>query len=270
MEGTSLEHQSEQLEKYCESQSCQIFQAYVDPGYTGKDAERPGLKRPLADAKLGMFEKVVVFKLDRLSRNLRLLLELEEKLKESGVSLFSIKESIDTSFAIGRTVFQVLGLVSEWERENIVERTKAGRLQRYKEGCWAGGRTPYEYSYNTQTKKLVINMTQASIVRRIFEMYSTGKSMAYIANALNSEKVPPRFDTGKGWRVSAVRDILANPIFQGTQYVHHGLHVSKLLKSNLQDAIKIKVPRIVSDAMWKSAQEYRKNNRHLQPMHREP
>ena len=270
VEGTSLEYQQEQLEKYCESRGWEIFQLYVDAGYTGKDDNRPGLKRLLTDAKLDLFEKVVVHKLDRVSRNLRLLLELEEKLKEYGVALFSIKESIDTSFAIGRTVFQVLGLVSEWERENIVERTKSGKLQRYREGCWAGGRHPYGYDYDKDTKKLVINKSEAAVVHRIFQLYSTGKSMAYIANTLNSENIPPRDKRGKGWRVSAIRDILANPMFAGTQYVNYGLHISKLLKENPKDAIKIKVPRIVSDVLWKSAQEHRRGNKHVQPMKREP
>ncbi|MFC1871491.1 recombinase family protein [Chloroflexota bacterium] len=270
VEGTSLEHQSEQLESYCQAQGWQIFQKYVDPGYTGKDANRPGLKRLLAEAKLGLFDKVVVYRMDRLARNLRLLLELEDKLKEHGVSFHSVSETFDTSTASGRHFLQMLGMISEWERETIIERTKAGRLQRYREGCWAVGRNPYGYSYDSETKKLVIKKEQAAVVHRIFQLYSTGKSMAYIANTLNSENIPPRDKKGKGWRVSTIRDILANPMFAGTQYVNHGLHISKLLKENPKDAIKIKVPRIVSDILWKSAQEHRRGNKHVQPMKREP
>lgn len=270
VEGTSLEYQQEQLKKYCESQGWEIFQPYVDAGYTGKDDNRPGLKRLLADAKHSLFDKVVVHKMDRLARNLRLLLEIEDKLKEYGISFHSIKETFDTSTASGRHFLQMLGMISEWERETIIERTKAGRLQRYKEGCWAGGRNPFGYLYDKESKKLVINKTEAAVIRNIFQSYSTGKSMAYIANSLNSEKVPPRDKKGKGWRSTAIRDILSNPMFAGTQYVNHGLHISKLLKEKPESAIKIKVPRIVSDAMWKSAQEHRKSNRHLQPMKREP
>jgi len=270
VEGTSLEHQSEQLKKYCESQGWEIFQTYVDAGYTGKDGNRPELKRLLADAKLNLFDKVVVHKMDRLARSLRLLLEIEDNLKEYGISFHSVKEIFDTSTASGRHFLQMLGMIGEWERETIIERTKAGRLQRYKEGCWAGGRNPYGYLYDKESKKLVINETEAAVIRNIFQSYSTGKSMAYIANTLNSNKVPPRDKKGKGWRSTAIRDILANPMFGGTQYVNHGLHISKLLKEKPESAIKIKVPRIVSDAMWKSAQEHRKSNRHLQPMKREP
>ncbi len=113
VEGTSLEYQNGQLETHCRSQGWMVSQSYVDPGYTGKDGERPGLKKMLADANLGLYDKVVVYKLDRLARNLRLLLEIEDRLKKNGIFVHSVKESIDTSTAIGRTVFQVLGLASE-------------------------------------------------------------------------------------------------------------------------------------------------------------
>ena len=268
--GTSLETQSEQLESYCKFQGWQIVQSYVDAGYTGKDDNRPGLKRLQSDAKLGLFDKVIVYRMDRLARSLRLLLGIEEKLKEYNISFHSVKETFDTSTANGRHFLQMLGMISEWERETIIERTKAGRLQRYKEGCWAGGRNPYGYDYDKDTKKLVINEEQSAVLKRIYRLYSTGKSMAYIANALNDEKIPPRDKKGKGWRVSTIRDILSNSIFIGTQYVNHGLHISELLKEKPKDAIKIKVPRIISNALWESAQQHRRNNRHLQPMKREP
>jgi site-specific DNA recombinase len=134
-EGTSLDSQVEQMESYCKTQGWTLTDKYIDPGYTGKDASRPGLKRLLDDAKLGLFNKVIVFRMDRLARNLRLLLEIEDKLKRYGVSFHSVKETFDTSTASGRHFLQMLGMISEWERETIIERTKAGRLQRYREGC---------------------------------------------------------------------------------------------------------------------------------------
>lgn len=265
VEGTSLEYQSEQLERYCQSQDWAIAGKYIDPGYTGKDDDRLGLKRLLVDAKLGLFEKVVVFKLDRLARKLRLLLEIEEKLKEQGISLHSVKETLDTSTPIGRTVFQMLGLVSEWERETIIERTKAGRLQRYKEGCWGPGKPLYGYSYNRQTKKLIINEAKARIIQRIFEEYAAGKSMVRIANMLNSEGIPPRGRNGKGWRNGSIRDVLFNPAYKGAQVVNIYQKYARVPIEIPEDAITILVPRIVSDALWNIAQERRKNNKHLQP-----
>ena len=266
VEGTSLEHQSEQLKKYCESQGWEIFLTYVDPGYTGKDDNRPGLKHMLSDAKSGLFDKVVIYKLDRLARNLRLMLEIEDKLKKESVSLHSIKESLDTSTAIGRTVFQVLGLTSEWERDAIVERTRSGRIQRYKEGRWAGGKPPYGYLYDKETKKLAINETEARIVRRIFEKYNSGSSLSAVANMLNRDKVRPRGATGKGWRSTAIRHILINPVYKGTQIVNRHLNISDIRKVDMSKAIIINVPAIVLEEAWEKAQKHLDDHKRVRPM----
>lgn len=265
-EGTSLDHQHEQLKAYCESQEWQIVETYVDAGFTGKDGQRPELKHLLSDAKLGLFQKVVIYKLDRLARNLRLLLELEEILKANQVCLCSMKEQCDTSTHIGRMIFQVLGIVGEWERETIIERTKAGRIQRYKAGCWAGGKPLYGYSYNPNTKKLVINEAEAAVVRRIFNEYNAGKSMAGMADMLNEERIPSRYRSAKGWRMSAVRDILIHPAYKGTQYVNHHLHSSKLSSEKPPGTIEIKIPRIITDDLWYGVQEHRKNNKHMETL----
>jgi site-specific DNA recombinase len=265
-EGTSLDHQCEQLRAYCESQEWRVVKTYIDAGFTGKDDQRPELKHLLSDIKLGLLQKVVVYKLDRLVRKLHLLLELEETLKANQVYLCSMREQCDTSTHIGRMVFQILGIVGEWERESIIERTRSGRIQRYKAGCWAGGKPLYGYSYNPNTKKLVINEAEAAVVRRIFNEYNAGQSMVRIANMLNEERIPSRYSTAKGWRMSAIRDILVHPAYKGTQYVNHHLHSSKLSDEKPPGAIEISIPKIVTGDMWYAAQEHRRNNRHMQTM----
>lgn len=213
-EGTSLEYQEQQLRNHCQAQGWQIFHCYKDAGHTGKDDNRPELQHMLSDARLNFFTKLIVYKLDRLSRKLKLLLDLEERLKDTNVALLSVKETIDTSVPTGRLVFHVLGLVGEWEREAIVERTRSGRLQRFREGLWAGGKPPYGYSHNKLTRKLEINEVEAVIVCRIFNDYVSGKSLNRIANSINSDKVRPRSARGKGWRETAVRNIIINPVYK--------------------------------------------------------
>lgn len=269
VEGTSLEFQSQLTEDYCRAHGWIISQRYTDPGFTGKDGERPGLKRMLADANLGLFDKVLVYKLDRLARNLRLLLEIEEKLKKSEISINSLNESIDTSTAIGRTVFQVLGLAGEWEREAIIERTRSGRIQRYKEGKWAGGKPSFGYSYDKETKKLVINEAEARVVRRIYDMYSGGHSLNRIATILNEEKIKPRNKTGKGWVPSSVRIILLNPMYKGTLIVNRHCHISDIAKADMSKAIIISVPPIVPEAQWVRAQEHLEHNKQVRPVREE-
>ena len=244
-EGTSLEYQEQQVRSYCKTQGWQIYHCYADPGHTGKDDNRPGLKHLLSDAKLGLFTKVVVYKLDRMARKLKLLLELEDRLQDADVALLSVKETIDTSIPTGRLVFHILGLVGEWEREAIIERTRSGRLQRFREGSWAGGIPPYGYSHNKSTRKLVISETAATIVRRIFDDYVSGKSLNGIADSLNSDKVRPRSSKGKGWRETAVRNIIINPAYKGTLIVNRHEHIANIAKVDMSKAIVINVPAIV-------------------------
>jgi len=265
LEGTSLNGQLEQLRKYCERQDWQVVREYSDPGFSGKDDDRPGLRLLLSEAKAGMFEAVVVSRLDRLARKLRLLLQLEEELKDKGISLHSVKENIDTSTAIGRTVFQVLGLTAEWEREAIVERTRGGRLQRYREGRWGPGNVLYGYRYDRETKKLIIDQELSEIVRRIFGLYTRGKSMTAICDILNAEDIPPRTNRAKGWHSGAVRDIIVNPAYKGQQIVGRNTHISRLHKATPENVIEISIPAIVDTSVWDAAQRHLNTNKHVYP-----
>ena len=261
--GTSLESQAEQLEAFCKGQKWEIFNHYVDGGFSGKDGNRPALQALRRDAKAGYFEKVAVWKLDRLARNQRLILELEAEFREQDISLFSIKEMVDTQTAIGRTVFQVLGLTAEWERDNITERTKTGRLQRMKEGYWASGRAPFGYDYNKVTKHLVINVSEAEIIRKIYDLYASGKSLGAIADTLNKELVSPRGKNSKGWYNNSIRHILINPTYKGEAVVNRHCHISDINRVDLSKAIRLAVPPIVPEDKWNIAQSRLSNNKHL-------
>ncbi len=260
-----MEFQHSQLAAYCQLQGWTVINGYTDPGYSGKDDNRPGLQRILSDAKLGLFEKVVVSKLDRMARNLHLMLDIEAKLRDSHISLTSIKESVDTSTGTGKLIFSMFSMIAEWERETIIERTKNGRLQRYKEGCWAGGKPLFGYYREPQTKKLAVNEGQARLVRRIYSEYNSGKSLNALANTLNEERVPTRLKGGKGWVSNTVRHLLINPAYKGSLIVNRHTNVSNLKKIDLSRTITISVPPIVSESFWQLAQERLANNKHVKP-----
>ncbi len=265
-EGTSMEVQDAQLIGYCKLQGWTIINSYTDPGFSGKDGNRPGLERLLSDVKIGLFDRVVVYKLDRLTRNLRLLLEVEQKLRSDGASLISVKESLDTSTPTGKMMFQMFGMVAEWERETIIERTKSGKLQRFKDGCWAGGRVPFGYAYDKATKKLVVNESNARIVRRIFTEYSEGKTLYGITERLNKDKIPARGKNSPGWRQTAIRNVLINPIYKGMAIVHRYSHISNINKIDLSKTIQVPVPPVVNEQVWNIAQERLKNNKQVRPL----
>jgi site-specific DNA recombinase len=264
-EGTSLDFQAAQLTGYCQLQGWTIVNNYVDAGFTGKNGDRPGLQRLLTDAKLGLFDKMLVFKLDRLARNLSLLLEIEKALNGHGITLISMKESVDTSTGTGKMIFQMFGMVSEWERSAITERTRNGKLQRFKDGCWAGGKAPYGYSRDKETRKLVINETESRIVKRMYSEYVDGKSLFAISQGLNQDHIPPRARRSQGWWQTAVRQVLLNPVYKGTEVVNRHAHISLISKMDLSQAIMINVPALVSEQVWQIAQARMRGNKHVKP-----
>ena len=264
-EGTSLAFQASQLEGYCQLQAWTIVNSYVDGGFTGKNGDRPGLQRLLTDAKLGLFDKMVVFKLDRLARSLSLLLEIEKTLKEHGITLISMKESVDTSSGTGKMIFSLFGMVAEWDRANIVERCKNGRLQRYKEGAWAAGKAPYGYSRNKETRKLVINESEARVVRRMYAEYVDGKSLFAISQGLNQDRIPPRAKRSQGWWQTTVRQVLLNPCYKGTEIVNRHAHISLIKSMDLSNAIMMSVPALVTEQEWQFAQDRMEANKHVKP-----
>ena len=241
--GTSLENQKAKLEGFCGGDEAILD--YCDAGYSGKDDKRPNLQRLLKDVKLRRFDRVVCTMLDRLARNLRLLLDLDEELRKYGVHLVCIDQGVDTSKPMGKFVFQILGIIAEWERETIIERTKSGRYARYKEGKWGPGQPLYGYVYNRETKKLEIKEAEAAVVERIYDAYVFDRlGMERIARLLNIDRVKPR-QQGRLWHKAAVRDILTHPAYKG------------------KHPTGAETPTIVEPWLWELAQKRRCENPHL-------
>jgi len=119
------------LRDYCLRMGYQAVGEYVDNGFSGKDDKRPAFERLLADIRSNRVDCVVVYKLDRIGRSLKHLLNLFEEFKNLGVEFISVTQNITTGTAEGKMFWQMLGVFAEYERELIVARTKAG-LERAK------------------------------------------------------------------------------------------------------------------------------------------
>lgn len=212
-EGISLQEQQERLRAYCRAMGIRgEIRLFVDDGYSAKSMERPELKRLLEIVKAGAVSKIMVTKLDRMSRKLLDLLNLIDLLHEYGVSFASISESFDTHTPAGRLTLQVLGAVAEFERERIRERVFENMLHAAGTGKWL---TQSPYGYNLQDKMLVINVQEAAVVRRIFDFYlHHGWGYFSIAKILNEEGIPSR--QRKEWSVRAIKLLLSNPVYKGT------------------------------------------------------
>jgi DNA invertase Pin-like site-specific DNA recombinase len=114
------------LKEYCQRRGWQIFDCYVDNGFSGKKDSRPQLNRMMQDAHERRFDVVVVWRFDRFARSVSHLLRALETFNSLGVQFVSLSEQVDTSTPTGKMVFTVLGAVAELERSLIVERVRAG------------------------------------------------------------------------------------------------------------------------------------------------
>jgi DNA invertase Pin-like site-specific DNA recombinase len=124
--GQDPEMQLRELRAHAQAQGWEVFSEYVDHGISGSKDSRPQLNRMMADAAAGKFDAVLVWKLDRFSRSLRMLITSLESLAASGVSFVSLRDNLDLTTATGRLMFQMIGAFAEFEREITRERVRAG------------------------------------------------------------------------------------------------------------------------------------------------
>jgi site-specific DNA recombinase len=212
-EGISLEEQRERLRAYCRAMgwSSDVVE-FIDDGYSAKNMERPALQRILREVKSGTISKLMVTKLDRLSRRLLDLLTLIELFHHHGVSFTSTTESFDTDTPSGRLTLQVLGAVAEFERERIRERVIENMRYAARGGKWL---TQHPYGYRLEEKQLVVYDAEAEIVRTVYNQFlNNGLGYLAIARRLNEAGISSR--QNKQWSVRAIKLMLTNPAYIGT------------------------------------------------------
>ncbi len=135
------------LAKFAGLYQLDVADEYVDDGYSGTLAldQRPEGRRVLEDAGRGDFTTVLVYRLDRLGRSLRALLDAHDALERAGVTVRSATEPFDTSTPIGKFLFQLLASLAELEKSTIIERTTMGRDRVARLGKWTNGPVPAGY-----------------------------------------------------------------------------------------------------------------------------
>lgn len=209
----SLDAQRDRLEAYCISQyeEYKVVKVFRDAS-SGTNMNRAGLEEMLNAAENKLFDVLIVFRVDRLSRNVRQLAQMVETLTEYGVVLRSSTEPFDTSNSAGKMMLQMLGVFAEFEHATIVERTKAGMERKARNGEWCGGFVLY--GYQKVKGEIFIEEEEAAIVRRIFRNYVHGKKGATkIFKELNEAGLRKR--SGIMWENRAIINMLKNPFYTG-------------------------------------------------------
>lgn len=209
--GHSLDEQKERMLKLCDYKNYEVYKVYEDAGISAKDMNRPAFQEMIQDIKDGKINKIIVYKLDRLTRSIKDLEEICTFLEENNCSLESMCEDINTSTANGKFFIRMLTILAQLEIERTSERTKFGMIGAVKKGHFVG-RAPI--GYDKQDKKLVINDIESEVIRRIFDLYIKGMAANAITKLLNEEKA-----LNRKWIPTLVDRILSNEIYIGN-YVH--------------------------------------------------
>lgn len=215
-EGFSIRAQIEKLKSYALLKDWDIFDIYADEGISGKNiVDRPAINRLIGDIESGKVNNVLVFKVDRLTRSTKNLLELVELFEDCSCSFNSLTESIDTETPSGRMFLKIIGIFAEFERENLATRLRLGFERKVKEGYTLASKyISYGYIRKKGERIQIIHPEEATIVREIFSMY-VDKNMAMhrIARALNERKVPTKMNAK--WDGTAIKTLLTNPTYIG-------------------------------------------------------
>lgn len=211
-EGYSIEEQKAKLESYCDIKDWHIYKVYTDGGFSGSTTERPALEQLIKDAQSKLFDTVLVYKLDRLSRSQKDTLYLiEDIFLKNNIEFVSLLENFDTSTPFGRAVIGLLSVFAQLEREQIKERMQLGKLGRAKSGksmMWS--KTSYGYNYNKDTGTMTVNEYEALAVKEIFTSYLAGMSITKLRDKINEE-----YPKQPAWSYRTIRGILANPVYCG-------------------------------------------------------
>jgi DNA invertase Pin-like site-specific DNA recombinase len=203
--GLSLESQRKKVQAYCDLYGLALEDLLTDTT-SGKSINgRPAFKRLLFLAETNQVEHVVILKLDRMARNTREAIEVAELFASKGVNLHSVSERIDTSSAGGRLFFTLMAAVAQWEREVIVERTKAALDVRRQNGQRISGQAPYGFRFD-EDGGVVVDWGEQGTIETVKALRAQGLSLNKISEHLKAHGFRNR--NGNGFDKSAVSEML--------------------------------------------------------------
>lgn len=239
-EGFSLPEQEERLREFCKFRNYKIYKVYKDAGISAKNDNRPAYQEMIQDVRDKNINVIVAFKLDRLTRSVYDIEKLMTLVNKYECDIDCLADESNTTTSNGRMVMRIMTSVSQNEIEKCSERTKLGLYGAIKAGHIPGV-TPV--GYDRENKQLKINPISSEIVKKIFDMYSHGKSHFNIQKVLNDEQA-----LGKSnWQDSSIRKILSNPIYKGDYILNKGTK-NEIYYENI-------CPAIISHDLWDLCQE---------------
>lgn len=189
------------------------YEIFEDAGYSGKNTDRPAFQDMMRRVRSGEFSHVLVWKIDRISRNLLDFAEMYEELRELRVTFVSKNEQFDTSTAIGEAMLKIILVFAELERNMTSERVTAAMISRANNGQWNGGRIPFGYDYDPDAGEFSIREDESKICQLLKDDYLQNKSLTHTSRLLNERGYKTR--AGADWSPTAVWIIASSPFYAG-------------------------------------------------------
>lgn len=260
----TIENQVETLRTYVDMKDdMESYKEYLDDGISGTVAlkERPAGANLLKDASKGLFDVVIVWKVDRFGRDTLTGLQALEELSKYNVEVISVSEPFDLNTPQGRFNFTMYLNMAELERNNILDRMFLGATVAAKKGKYLGGAVPYGYDIN-ENGDYIINEFEASIVKNIYRLYTVEKfSYLDIATLLTAEGIPTATNskgtkkgniTGK-WSTTSINRILTNSTY-------YGLNEYGKKATRRKEKITRALPPIITKEEFDAAQKQKTEN----------
>lgn len=224
--GESIGNQVELCKAYVRNVMGSEYEAqcivYEDEGFSGGNLHRPALQRMMDDVRKRRFQAIIVYRLDRISRNINDFTGLIDELTKLDVSFISIREQFDTGTPMGRAMMFIISVFSQLERETIAERIRDNMHELAKTGRWLGGTTPTGFASGAVMKvtvdgkerksfKLIPIPEEIEMPKMIFDLYLQTDSLTAVEAELIRRRVKTK--TGKDFTRFAIKGILQNPVY---------------------------------------------------------
>ena len=212
--GISLEAQKETLIKYCNDNGYK-YKIFEEKGMSGKNiVDRPVLQNLLVNLK--DFDIILTWKLNRIGRNMRDILNIMYEFDKNNVRFISYNENIDTNNSMSKMLMYVIGICAEIERDNTSENVKLAKRQEFENGKVTAKKV---LGYDIVNKQLIINKKETNVVKFIFETYNKTHNYYQTAKICNLKGFKGK--KGQEFHASSIKTIIQNQIYCGFNNFHN-------------------------------------------------
>ena len=224
--GESVENQVEMCRRYISvhfgEEAAAAAKVFEDEGFSGGNLNRPQFQKMMRDLQRQRADALVVYRLDRISRNIGDFANLIRELSDQGIEFISIREQFDTASPMGRAMMYIASVFSQLERETIAERIRDNMNELAKSGRWLGGNTPLGYTSESvvsvtvdgkskKAYKLKTVPAEKEVILHIFDQFLENGSLTMVEHFLSANQFVTR--SGKPFSRVAIRAILSNPVY---------------------------------------------------------